>query len=139
MRLAWLLVVVPLSAQADLYRWVDPATGSVKYSSLPPADPRIEAEVVRYKAPPAPKAAATPPKTTTSNTSVAELETRWRSLGAEIAAIPAPELRSGSDRLRQQVQAYETARAELDRLDPGGAARRNAETAALMQRLARTQ
>ena len=33
--LAAALIAAP-SAQADLYRWVDPATGSVKLSNYPP-------------------------------------------------------------------------------------------------------
>ena len=40
MLFAWLVVLLPLTAHADLYRWIDPATGSVKYSSQPPSDPR---------------------------------------------------------------------------------------------------
>ncbi|HYL26160.1 MAG TPA: DUF4124 domain-containing protein, partial [Burkholderiales bacterium] len=28
-------------AHADLYRWVDPDTGSVTFSNLPPANPEL--------------------------------------------------------------------------------------------------
>jgi len=133
MRWALLLVALPLSAHADLYRWIDPATGSVKYSSLPPSDPRIEPEVVRYNAPPPP-----PPKPApvivVPQSNMAELETRWRGLAAQVASIPPQELRSGSERVREQLQALQAVRTELDRLDPGGAARRNTEMAAMMQR-----
>jgi len=133
MRWALLLVALPLSAHADLYRWIDPATGSVKYSSLPPSDPRIEPEVVRYNAPPPP-----PPKPApvivVPQSNTAELETRWRGLAAQVASIPPQELRSGSERVREQLQALQAVRTELDRLDPGGAARRNTEMAAMMQR-----
>ena len=137
MRLVWLLLGLPLLAHADLYRWVDPANGSVKYSSQPPSDPQIQAEVLRYNAPKppptAPKPAAVVPSPVPA-TGVAELENRWRALAAQIAAIPLQELKTGSERVRQQVQAYEATRAELDRADPAGAARRNAEMAAMMQR-----
>ena len=34
--LAMLLAFASLAAHADLYRWVDPETGSVKFSSYPP-------------------------------------------------------------------------------------------------------
>jgi hypothetical protein len=143
MRLAWLLVLLPLSAHADLYRWIDPANGSVKYSSVPPSDPGITPEILRYNAPPPPKAAAVPPKPATTApaapANVAELENRWRTLVSQITAIPLEELKAGSDRVRQQMQAYEAVRAELDRIDPGGAQRRNAEMAAMMQRSLKAQ
>ena len=62
-----------LPAHADLYRWVDPQSGSVKFSSAPPAwygDPLREGvaprvEVLRYQgstpAKPPPPAAEKPP------------------------------------------------------------------------------
>ena len=130
MRWPWLLVALPLTAQADLYRWIDPASGSVKYSSQPPSDPRIEPDVVRYKAPAPPK----PPTEVAPEPSTRELVARWRGLAAQLAAIPPEELMSGSERVRRQAQAMEAARAELDRLDPAGAGRRGAELAAMMQR-----
>jgi hypothetical protein len=55
-------------------------------------------------------------------------------LATELAAIPPQELKTGSDRVRQQVQALEATRAELDRTDPAGAPRRNAELVAILQR-----
>ena len=133
MRGAWLVLALPLTAHADLYRWIDPASGSVKFSSQPPSDPRIEPEVVRYKAPP-----PAPPKPAPARpaSSSADLEARWRLLAAELAAIPPQELNTGSDRVRQQVQALEAARVELDRADPGGVPRRNAELLAILQRKA---
>ena len=130
MRGAWLLVALPLSAHADLYRWIDPASGSVKFSSQPPSDPRIEPEVVRYKAPPPPPKPAAAPLPSNKP----DLEARWRLLATELAAIPPQELKTGSDRVRQQVQALEATRAELDRTDPAGAPRRNAELVAILQR-----
>ena len=134
-RLSWLILLLPLSAHADLYRWIDPETGSVKLSSQPPSDPRIEPQVVPYKAPPpklAPKPAAT--ATTPVSPSTADLEVRWRMLAAQIASIPPQELRSGSERVREQLLALQATRAELDRVDPAGVARRNAEMAAMIQR-----
>lgn len=146
MRLAWALMLLPLAAHADLYRWIDPASGSVKYSSQPPSDPGIEADVLRYNAPPPPKPAPAkpvPPKPAAAapvtSAAVAELEAHWRSLAAQLMALPLDELKSGSERARQQMQALEAARAELDRLDPGGTSRRSAEMVAMMQRAARAQ
>ena len=57
--------LVALPAHADLYRWVDPQTGSVKFSSYPPpwfGDQARElhapaTEVIVYQAPGAPKPA----------------------------------------------------------------------------------
>jgi hypothetical protein len=130
MRGAWLLVVLPLTAHADLYRWIDPASGSVKFSSQPPSDPRIEPEVVRYKAPPPPPKPAAAPLPSNKP----DLEARWRLLATELAAIPPQELQTGSDRERPQVQALDAPRAELARTDPAGAPRRNAELVAILQR-----
>ena len=74
MRLFFLLgLAFSLPAHADLYRWVDPQSGSVKFSSVPPdwhGDPLREGvaprvEVLRYQGPaPAklpPTAAGKPP------------------------------------------------------------------------------
>ncbi|HWI39517.1 MAG TPA: DUF4124 domain-containing protein [Burkholderiales bacterium] len=133
-------MLLPLAAHADLYRWIDPATGSIKYSSQPPSDPGIEADVVRYNAPPPPKPApAKPAPVVVPPSNTAELEARWRSLAAQLIAIPPQELKAGSERVRQQIQALEAARAELDRLDPGGTARRSAEMVAMMQRAPKAQ
>jgi len=126
------VVALPLTAHADLYRWIDPASGSVKFSSQRPSDPRIEPQVVPYKAPPPPPKPA-PARPTSTNP---DLEARWRLLAAELAAIPPQELKTGSDRARQQVQALAAARDELDRADPAGVARRDAELQAILQRKA---
>jgi hypothetical protein len=134
MHLAGVLLAACASAHADLYRWVDPATGSVKFSSLPPADAGIEPDVVRYNAPPAPKSG----KTSAPSTSVAELEGRWRALLVELASLKPQEVSNGAA-VREQVKAYESTRAELDRLDPAGASRRAAEAAAMIERLKAVQ
>lgn len=51
MRALLALLAVAAPAHADLYRWVDPETGSVKFSTLPPADPHLSAALVPYMAP----------------------------------------------------------------------------------------
>ena len=131
-----LLVLVALPAHADLYRWIDPATGTVKLSSLPPADPGIEAEVIRYNAPPPPKPPATVALVKPApQASVPELEGRWRSLLTQLTGLTPQDFNKGSDGLRQHMEAYESVRAELDRLDPAGAARRNAESTTMIERL----
>jgi hypothetical protein len=128
---AWLPVLVTLPAHADLYRWIDPDTGSVKLSSSPPADARVTAEVVPYRGPATalPKPAAVAPKT------ALELEGRWRSLLAQLSGLTTQDLANGGEGLRQRLEAYEAARAELDRQDPAGAARRATESAAVLEGL----
>jgi hypothetical protein len=135
-RALWLLLLGALPAHADLYRWIDPDTGSVKLSSMPPSDPRISAEVVPFRAPPPPKpptqAIVTKPAATLP---VPALEGRWRELLAQLTGLTPQDFNRGADGLRQHMDAYESVRAELDRMDPAGAARRNAESATLLQRL----
>jgi Domain of unknown function (DUF4124) len=138
-RLAWLLLVA-LPAHADLYRWIDPATGSVKFSSVPPTDGSVDARVVPYKAPPLPKttaptAAQSATPTPVAPAAVVELEGRWRSLLGQIAGITPQDFNTDAEGIRQRVQAYEAVRTELDRLDPAGAARRHAEAAAMVEHL----
>jgi len=121
------LLAISSAAHADLYRWLDPDTGSVRISSLPPSDPRVQAEIVRTPAARKPGAAA--------SASLPELEARWRSLLMQLAVTTPEDFSKGGDGLRRQLEAYEAARAELDRRDPGGAARRRAESAPVMERL----
>jgi len=137
--LAGFLLAVAASAHADLYRWVDPATGSVKFSSLPPADAGIEPDVVRYNAPPPPKpekpaASTAKPPPAAPSAGVAELEGRWRTLLAQLSVLTPQDLSKDGTAVRAQLQAYESARIELDRLDPAGAARRAAEARAMIER-----
>lgn len=120
------------SARAELYRWVDPETGSVKFSSSPPERRGVKFETLRYEAAPTLPAAASgrPPAPKPA------LETRWRSLLQELGALPerADFDRSGEG-LRQQVEAYRAVAGELDRLDPAGAARRRTEESGILERL----
>jgi len=141
-KLAYCLLLAALPAHADLYRWVDPQTGSVKFSSLPPpwyGDPLSQArspavEVISYRVqakPPAEgaeKPAAPRP--------LASLEARWRAMLQVFDALPkeADFDRAGQG-IQQQVQAYEAVRAELDRMDPAGAARRRAQAGGTFENL----
>ncbi len=134
------LLFVAASAHADLYRWIDPQTGSVKLSSMPPSDPTINAQLVTFQAPAAPKPPATPPPakpaaTDATATSVQGLQARWSELMTQLAGITPQDFNKGAEGIKQHMEAYEAVRAELDRLDPGGAARRNAESASLLDRL----
>lgn len=125
MRALALLLALAAPAHADLYRWVDPDTGSVKFSTLPPANPGLGAELVPYRA----------PKPPAPSSSLAALEARWRALVLQLASRSPQD--TGRDRgaLREELETYEAVRAELDRRDPAGAPRRAAETGALVERL----
>jgi hypothetical protein len=137
------LAAVP--AHADLYRWVDPQTGSVKFSSYPPpwfGDQALElnapaTEVIAYQMPGAAKPAA-PAKPSAAASVLAALETRLAGLTQFFSALPSNQdfSRAGSG-IQQQLEAYQALRAELDRLDPAGAARRRAQEVGVMETLRR--
>jgi hypothetical protein len=143
--LALALGAVP--AHADLYRWVDPATGSVKFSNAPPpwyGDPERErsappVEVIRERSSPArPKPAAPPEGAAARATAVAALETRWYELAKLVAALPpGTDLSRVDPTVRQQLEAYRALGAELERLDPAGSTRRRAAEADLRAGLPR--
>lgn len=136
MRALLFLGCVALPAHADLYRWVDPETGSVKLSSLPPSDPTVGAELVPYKSPALPKPPAAPAVAKPAATaSLPALQLRWTELMTQLTGLTPQDFNRGSDGLKQHMEAYEAVRAELDRMDPAGAARRNAESTSIFDRL----
>jgi uncharacterized protein DUF4124 len=117
-----LLLLASPAAKADLYRWVDPQSGSVKFSSVPPPASQPGVEVVPYRGP------AAPPRPAPS--SAAPLELRWRELLAELSISPA-----GSPQVQQRAQDFVVLTSELEQLDPAGAPRRRAEAQNVLQRL----
>jgi hypothetical protein len=144
MRAALLLALLAaaLPAQADLYRWVDPQSGSVKFSSLPPpwlGDPEREARSPRVEVIGARPAGTTArAETPASARSATALEASWRALLRQLASLPQrPEFERSAEAIQQQLRAYEALRAELDRADPVGAARRRAEETTVMEQLRR--
>lgn len=147
MRILLLLATLTATpAHADLYRWVDPQTGSVKFSSYPPpwfGDQARElhapaTEVVVYQAPGAPRPAAAPVKPSAAASILSALESRLAGLRQFFSALPpnADFSRAGSG-IQQQLEAYQALSAELDRLDPAGAARRRAQEVGVMETLRR--
>jgi hypothetical protein len=126
-------MLLSIEGQAELYRWIDPDSGSVKYSNLPPSDERARPELMPFKAPAvapaAPVAAAAP------GGEVVALEARWSALVAQLAAMPPQELLRGGDAVRRQVEAFEALTAQLDRLDPAGTPRRIKQLEPLAERL----
>lgn len=132
-------LLTALPAQADLYRWRDPQTGSIKFSNLPPpwyADPEKAAgapfvEVVPDLSPrrssAGPQAAPANPASAAAQGALSALEAQFAGLLQYFRTIPT---RADFDRtgaaLQQQAELYRAVSAELDRQDPAGAARRRA-------------
>ena len=138
---AWFLPMacIAFAAHADLYRWVDPQTGSVKYSSSPPpwfGDPEKErgapaVEVMPSRPGASAKPAPVPEKPApgaAASSATLGLEARWAALLGYFGSLPVGTDFNG---LQLQLQEYATAGAELDRLDPAGAPRRRAQEAAV--------
>jgi hypothetical protein len=134
--LALLLLGFSLPAQADLYRWIDPVSGSVKISTQPPLDPGINAEVVPFRNPAAPQAnAAATARQNAAGGRVAALQARWSEILAQLTGAKPQDFSRSSQGWQQQLEAYEAVRVELDKLDPTGAARRRNEAVSLVERL----
>jgi hypothetical protein len=139
-----LLGLLPQLACADLYRWVDPETGSVKFSSYPPpwyGDPEQEkrapqVERIPERMPAAASGPATAPGGAAPGNTMSALEERLKRVLQQLNVLPtqADFQRSGSG-LKQHLDAYAAVVAEMDRLDPAGAARRRAESQPLLDRL----
>jgi len=121
--LAFFLLLVS-AAHADLFRWVDPATGSVKFSNSPPPwyDSGSGPAVERV---PAQGAGASPTTAVEDSApaSVTQLRARWRELLVAVVAQPTPE----------NARAFAQVAADLDRIDPAGASRRQDEAAAALR------
>jgi hypothetical protein len=146
MRLVLMIAgLAALPVHADLYRWVDPQTGSVKFSSYPPpwfGDQALErsapaTEVIVYHAPGASTPAA-PVKPSAAASVRAALEARLAGLTQFFSALPSNQdfSRAGSG-IQQQLEAYQALSAELDRIDPAGAARRRAQEVGVIETLRR--
>ena len=136
--IAALLLSFP--AKADLYRWVERESGSVKYSNTPPpwyGDPAKErgapaVEVLPYRAPGKPRPAET---ASPASRQTAALEARRADLLKFFSALP-PTTDLTNPAIREQVQSYLVVSAELDRLDPAGASRRRAQLPPIFEALA---
>jgi Domain of unknown function (DUF4124) len=120
-----LLLVLPLVAYADLYRWVDPESGSVKLSNTPPpwyetgSGPKVER--IPFAAPASRASGAD-----SASLPVAALQARWRE--ALLAASAQPS--------KERLEALAALTADLERADPAGATRRREEAIAMLRRTA---
>lgn len=126
-------------AQADLYRWVDPETGSVKFSSYPP--PWFGDEAKQRRAPKVEVIPAGRDRTAGSETASAaqddarrreSLETQRKQLMQQLAK---PGTERGPQALQKQLEAYSALSEQMDKLDPAGAALRRSETQGLIEKI----
>ena len=137
MKVLLFAAVVAFPVHAELYRWIDPDTGSVKYSTSPPGDAGVNAAVVPYKAPPTPPPAAVPAAGAAQPGALAGLEARWTDLLNQLSALTPQDLRRAGEGLKQQIETYGTLTAELNRLDPAGADRRRQQSEPVLERVRR--
>lgn len=149
MRLAFLLALLwAPAAGADLYRWVDPESGSVKFSSYPPpwhGDPAKARRSPKVEVIPPGRASAAPPEAAAAGSAPATaepdaglmgvLELRRKDMLQKIPAL-AGQARSasGAQALTKHLEAYKALSDEIDGLDPRGAAARRVELQALIQK-----
>jgi hypothetical protein len=133
-----LLIWIP-QARADLYRWIDPETGSVKLSSYPPpwyGDPEQERRAPKVEHIPARKAAAEQAPGAAPGNSLEGLEERRKRVMQQLVVLPTQQdfQRAGVG-LKQHLDAYAAVVAEMDKLDPKGADRRRVEAQPLLEKL----
>jgi hypothetical protein len=126
-------------ALADLYRWVDPETGSVKFSSYPPPWYGDEAKQRR-----APKVEVIPAGRDTgagSEAATAAQEGAKRLEGFEaqrkvlLQQLARPGAERGSQALQKQLEAYSALAEQMDKLDPMGAGTRRTEMQVLIDKI----
>lgn len=137
--IAFLLLFFCQVANADMYRWVDPETGAVKFSNLPPQErPGVRVEVLRYQGAQPPPPIAPAPPAATEGFQVTELEARWRFALRRLAqALEQPGVDRSNPRLQDLLRNVEVANLELDKIDPNGAAARKRDLQGTMQRIRR--
>lgn len=135
-------------AHADLYRWMDPETGSVKYSSYPP--PWYGDEAKQRRAPkveriPAGSDPAARPGSAGGGAQdpARDFDVLEAQRKAMLQQMPSVAARGGSVRgvpaLQQQLQVFGAVSEQLDKLNPEGAAARRAEAEAVLQKLIKGQ
>jgi Domain of unknown function (DUF4124) len=131
-----------LDAGAELYRWRDPQTGSVKYSSYPPPwygdETRANAPKVEVLGGPSDAAKSKP--TDEMAEKVAEvihfMEQRREQLLSRMTVARASAGFSPSDpAFRADVEAYRNVTRELDKFDPKGASARRRADARVLENL----
>jgi hypothetical protein len=129
-------------AAADLYRWIDPETGSIKFSSYPPpwyGDAAAQRHAPKVEVIPARASTARPGpggKAEEDSRAMEALEARRKELLQQLATVAA---QSGGARpgpaLEKQVEAYAALADQLDKLDPAGAAARRGELQMVIEKI----
>ncbi len=128
------------AAGADLYRWVDPESGSVKFSSYPPpwhGDPAKARRSPKVEVIPAGRATPAPPEAAAVPDAglMAVLEIRRKDMLQRIPALAGQAgSPGGAQALTKHLDAYKVLSDEIDKLDPLGAAARRIELQALVQK-----
>jgi len=127
------------SALADLYRWVDPETGSVKFSSYPPPwygdeakqrrAPKVELIPARRDGGGGPDAAGA------AQESAKRLESLEAQRKVLLQQLSKPGAERGNQALQKQLEAYSALSGQMDTLDPVGAAARRGEMQVLIDRI----
>ena len=132
------------TACADLYRWVDPETGAVKFSNYPPpwygnedkqrGAPQVERIPERARpVQPEPEAEAPEKPAGAAKQAAAPLgalEARRKELLSQVAASI-----SNPAQAEKLLQEYALLMAEMNQKDPKGAAARRAEAEAVLDKL----
>jgi hypothetical protein len=132
------------AAHADLYRWVDPETGSVKFSSYPPPwyndeaqkrAPRVEHIPPRKAGDGARMAPGQDAPREQQGPSVESLERQRRALAQQIASASERSSPGARPNIQKQLDELGAVMEQLDKLNPEGAAARRAEAEALLQKI----
>jgi hypothetical protein len=144
--LALAAVLWTTAAAADLYRWIDPETGAVKFSNYPPpwygnedkqrGAPKVERIPERtqpaplQEEPPARPAGARPAAALPGATPLAGLEARRKQLLVQLAATV-----SDPAEFQKLLEEYAKLFAEMDQRDPKGTPARRAEAETVLDKL----
>jgi hypothetical protein len=149
MRVAFAVLMVFLfragPAAADLYRWVDPETGSVKFSSYPPPwydDPAQARRAPKVEHIPAGRDAAAKPDAAGRQQEDARrmevLEAQRKAMLLQISRLaPQSGTERGAQALQKQLEGYAAVSNQMDKLDPEGAAARRGDMQMLVDKLMR--
>jgi len=160
-----LALALPATVQAELYRWIDPESGSVKYSSYPPrwlSDPaqakrNPKVEVIKEIAPPVQSrdaiapvdgstasrqmglpepASVVSPVDGANASAISQLEAKRRALiNGLLVAVRAPDFTPNRIEFRRQVEDLRQVSERLDELDPGRVEVRRREEARLVEQI----
>jgi hypothetical protein len=132
------------AAHADLYRWVDPETGSVKFSNYPPpwyGDEAKQGRGPKVERIPTRRDGAARPDTAAAGAQdpARGFETLEAQRKAMLQQMPGIAARGGAQggvpALQKHLEAFATLSQQIDTVNPEGAAARRAEAEAVLQNL----